>query len=227
MGFISLGLCAISLSLMRVRVFPKEKRALLDLSAFREPPFALFTIGLFFTFIGLYTPIFYIQSYAIQNQIMDTNLAFYMLPILNAASIFGRVVPNFFADKTGPLNMLIPCALVAAILVFSWIGIMNTPGLIVFAILYGFFSGTFVSLPPTALISLSPHLRVVGTRMGMSFAFSALGLLVGTPVSGAILNVTHRYLGPQILAGGTILVAACCLIAARLYKAGGKLLVKA
>jgi hypothetical protein len=36
------------------------------------------------------------------RKIMDTNLAFYMLPILNAASIFGRVVPNFFADRTGP-----------------------------------------------------------------------------------------------------------------------------
>jgi len=227
LGFLALALSAISLSLMQVRVLPKEKRALLELAAFREPPFTLFTIGLFFSFMGLYTPIFYIQTYAIQERIMDTNLAFYILPILNAASIFGRVVPNFFADKTGPLNMLIPCALIAAVLVFCWIGIKDTPGLMIFAVLYGFFSGTFVSLPPTTLISLSPRLRVVGTRMGMSFAFSALGLLVGTPVSGAILNAAGQFLGPQLLAGGTILAAAGFMIAARLYKVGGKLTVKA
>ena len=227
LGFLALALSTVSLSLMRVRVLPKEKRALLEPAAFREPPYTLFTIGLFFAFIGLYTPIFYIQSYAIQENIMDTNLAFYVLPILNAASIFGRVVPNFFADKTGPLNMLIPCALAAAILSFGWIGIKTTPGLMVFAILYGFFSGTYVSLPPTALVSLSPHLRVIGTRMGMSFAISALGLLVGTPVSGAILKSTGRFLGPQLLAGSTILAAAAFMVASRLYKVGPKLAIKA
>lgn len=158
---------------------------------------------------------------------MDTNPAFYMLPILNAASIFGRVVPNFFADKTGPLNMLVPCALAAAILAFGWIGIMTTPGLIVFAILYGFFSGAYVSLPPTALVSLSPDLRVIGTRMGMSFAISALGLLVGTPVSGAILKSTGHFLGPQLLAGSTILAAAGFTTAARLSKVGPGLAIKA
>lgn len=212
---------------MRLKVLPKEKRALLELTAFREPPYTFFTIGLFFAFMGLYTPIFYVQTYAIQEKIMDTNLAFYMLPILNAASIFGRVVPNFFADKTGPLNMLVPCALAAAILAFGWIGIMTTPGLIVFAILYGFFSGAYVSLPPTALVSLSPDLRVIGTRMGMSFAISALGLLVGTPVSGAILNSTGHFLGPQLLAGSTILAAAGFTTAARLCKVGPGLAIKA
>lgn len=212
---------------MRIRVHPKEKRALLELAAFREAPYTLFTLGLFFAFMGFYTPIFYIQTYAIEERIMDANMAFYLLPILNAASIFGRVVPNFYADKTGPLNMVIPCALVAATLAFSWIAIKDAAGIIAFAILYGFFSGTFVSLPPTTLISLSPNLRVVGTRMGMSFAFSGLGLLVGTPVSGAILNNTHRFLGPQLLAGATILVAATCMIAARICKAGLKLTVKA
>lgn len=222
-----MALCAISLSVMRVRVFPKEKRALLELAAFREPAYTFFTLGLCFAFIGLYTPIFYIQTYAVQEKIMDTNLAFYMLPILNAASIFGRVVPNFFADRTGPLNMLIPCALAAAILAFGWIGIQSTPGLIIFAILYGFFSGAFVSLPPTALVGLSPHLRVIGTRMGMSFAISALGLLVGTPVSGSILKSTGHFLGPQLLAGSTILLAAACVVASRLYKVGPKFKVRA
>lgn len=222
-----MALCAISLSVMRVRVFPKEKRALLELAAFREPAYALFTIGMALAFMGLYTPMFYIQTYAIQEKVMDTNLAFYVLPILNAASIFGRVVPNFFADKTGALNMLIPCALAASVLAFGWIGIKSVPGLMIFAILYGFFTGAFVSLPPTALVGLSPHMRVIGTRMGMSFGVSALGLLVGTPVSGAILKSTGHFLGPQLLAGSTVLAAATCIVASRLYKVGPRLMVKA
>ena len=131
----------------------------------KEPPYILFTFAMFLGFVGLYTPIYYISSYAIQEHITDTNLGFYMLPILNAASVFGRIIPNFFADKIGPLNILIPCSLAAGILAFCWIRIKEKARLIVFATLYGFFSGTYVSLPPTALVQLSPTLRVVGTRM--------------------------------------------------------------
>ncbi|KAI9810734.1 MAG: hypothetical protein M1827_006072 [Pycnora praestabilis] len=226
-GFMALGLLSIALSLMRIRVLPKQKRAFLELPAFKEPPYIMFTIGMFFGFIGLYTPIFYIQTYAIQEHITNTNLGFYMLPILNAASVFGRVVPNFYADRTGPLNMLIPCSLAASILTYAWIGIKNTPGLIVYALLFGFFSGTFVSLPPTAIVSLSPHLGVVGTRMGMAFTIASLGLLIGTPVSGAILNTTGKYIGPQALAASTLMAAAVFMSLARYKKVGLKVFKKA
>lgn len=218
---------SLSLSLMRIRVLPQQRRAFLDLAAFKEPAYVCFTIGFFFAFMGLYTPIYYIQSYAIMKHITDTRLGFYMLPILNASSVFGRVVPNFYADRLGPLNMLIPCCLASCILIFGWIGIEDIAGLIVFALLFGFFSGTFVSLPPTAIVSLSPHLGVVGTRMGMAFTVASLGLLVGTPVSGAILNSTGKWIGPQTLAGATTFVAVFFLVLARICKAGTKISVRA
>ena len=217
----------VSLGVSRVRVLPKQKRALLELSAFREAPYSMFTIGMFFSFLGLYIPIFYIQTYAIQKGITSQNLGFYLLPILNAASIFGRIIPNFIADKAGALNILVPCCFAASILSFAWIGIDKAPGLIVFAILYGFFSGAFVSLPPTAVVALSPHLGVIGTRMGMCFALASLGLLIGTPVSGAILNRTGDFLGPQALSGAMVLLAGSSILASRIIKHGPKLLLKA
>lgn len=42
---------------------------------------------------------------------VDANLAFYCLSILNAASVFGRVLPNFLADYFGPANMLVSTAI--------------------------------------------------------------------------------------------------------------------
>lgn len=107
-----LATLSVSLTVMRVRVQPDQKRRLLQLSAFKEAPFALLSIAEFFGFMGFYVPFFYIQSYAINGSKtnLDTSLAFYLLIILNAASLFGRIIPNFFADKTGPLNMLFPCA---------------------------------------------------------------------------------------------------------------------
>ena len=212
---------------MRVRVLPKERRALLELGAFKEIPYTFFTAGTFCSFIGLYTPIFYIQTYAIQQHITSTNLGFYILPILNAGSVAGRILPNFISDRTGPLNMLIPCSLAAGVLCFGWIGISDIAGLVIFSILYGFFSGAFVSLPPTALVSLSPSLRVVGTRMGMSFAVTSFGILIGTPVSGVLLRTGGSWMPMQAFSASMVLMATVCLVIARVGKHGFKIRARA
>lgn len=74
------------------------------------------------------------------------------LSILNAASIFGRVLPNFVADKIGPYNMIIPFSFATGIMIFGWLGVTTPAGLVVFAILYGFFSGAYISLLPSILM---------------------------------------------------------------------------
>ncbi|KAJ5982839.1 MFS general substrate transporter [Penicillium waksmanii] len=217
-AFLMLGMMLICIAVMRVRVLPPQKRRLLEPRAFLELPFTMFNLGEFFGFMGLYIPFFYVGSYATSKGGMSASLAFYMLPIMNAGSVFGRIIPNFLADKTGPLNMLLPCALISALLAYCWIAITDMPGIIIYCILYGFFSGTFVSLPPTTVVSLSPSLQVVGTRMGMSFFFAGLGLLVGTPVAGAILQ-SYGWLGTQLFCACCVVVAAAAMMVARLTKA--------
>ena len=224
-----LATLAISLTVMKVRLQPAQKRQLVQLSAFKEPPFTLFSVAEFLGFMGLYVPFFYIQSYATNapNTHIDPSLAFYLLVILNVGSLFGRIIPNFFADKTGPLNMLFPCAAIAALLAFCWIAIRSKAGLVIFCILYGFFSGTFVSLPPTTVVSLSPNLGVVGTRMGMTFPFAGFGLLVGNPVAGAILGTGTNFVGVQAFCGGTVAAAAALVLIARVFKVGAGVVVQA
>ena len=56
--------------------------------------------------------------------------------------MLGRLLPNFFADKFGPYNMLLPCLYISAALAFAWFGILNFAGIIVFGLLYGFWSGS-------------------------------------------------------------------------------------
>ncbi|KAJ5179189.1 hypothetical protein N7492_002399 [Penicillium capsulatum] len=207
LGFLCFGTICFSLSIMRVRFQPKDKRKLYQLGAFKEPAFCLFAAAMFLGFLGFYNFLFYVQSYAIETGIVDNNLGFYLLSMLNAASTFGRIGPNFIADHTGPLNMLTPAVTVTSILAFVWIRVHTVPGIIVLAVLYGFFSGGFVSLPPVVMATMTPDVRDLGTRLGMLFAIISIGLLIGTPIGGAILNDTHQYLGVQLF-------TACCLIAA-------------
>lgn len=226
-GFIMFGTQLWVLSVMRLRALPSTgPRKLFDASALREPPFVALSIAVFFGFIGVYVPFYYIQQYAITKGIFERSTAFYLLPILNAASIFGRIIPNFLADKVGPMNILTPFGLIAAVIAFSWMAVTTKSGLICIAVFYGFFSGTFVSLPPSCIIAVTPHLGVLGTRMGMVFAFCSLGLLIGTPVAGAILDSAGGFNGTIVFCGVVVILSSVLVFAARLFKTGLHLRVR-
>ena len=227
LGFISLVTLWFSVSIMKPRYLPRGRRKMVDWSAFREVPYMCFCIAMFFGFIGFYGPVYYIQPFAIDKHVTTPNFGFYLLPILNAASVPGRIIPNFLADYVGPLNILMPCALITGILALCWAGITSLPGTIVFAILYGFFSGGFVSMPPVAVTSLTKDMSKLGTRMGQCFFFSAFGLLCGTPVTGAIQKSPASWLGVQLFSGLTIFIAGLFLVAARVTSKGWELKKKA
>ena len=223
LAFIVLCTLAGSIAVMRIRITPAKKRALVDLGALHEAPFLFFTIGMFFGFMGLYIPFFYIQTYAIENDV-HADTAFYLLSVINAGSILGRVIPNFLADRLGPINVITPGTLAASIIAFAWIGIKTTPGLFIFCVLYGFFSGSIVSIPPTVIVTISPHLGVVGTRMGMAFALSGLGTLVGTPIAGLLIR-EKGFVGAIVFCGASVMLAAWFFLCARIARKSWKIKV--
>ena len=213
LGFMMLATLIVSNSVMRVRVLPAGRRKFLDLTAFREPAYVLFVAGSFLAFMGLYAPFFYAQSYAIDTGIANPNLAFYLLSVINGASTFGRIIPGFVGDIIGPLNMVIPCSLLTSVLCFCLIPARSIASVIIVLALYGLFSGTLVSLPPTIYVHLTRNRAVIGTRMGMGFGITSIGLLVGTPISGAILNATGSFsyvwaFGGALTVAGTLLIMA-------------------
>ncbi|KAJ5569671.1 uncharacterized protein N7459_009101 [Penicillium hispanicum] len=220
-AFVALGGLLFSWAVMKTRLPPpKQARSLLDLSAFREPPFVIFSLGLFFSFVGLYFPFFYLPTYFTNFLHIDGNMAFYIIPVLNAASVFGRITPGILADRLGSLNTIIPISFIATVLAFAWIGIRNEAGSIVFACLYGYASGAIVSLPPTILAKLTPNMSIVGTRMGMSFTFAGTGLLIGNPIAGALLNQDYTvFWKAQLFCAIMVAVGLAFFVVLRLMKA--------
>ncbi|KAJ3542999.1 hypothetical protein NM208_g2232 [Fusarium decemcellulare] len=189
-GFVALvGLLFANVALrLRQRPNNDKRRVLIDWEAFHDAPFTITCLSVFVAFTGLYTPFYYIQSFALNRGLAGGDLALNLLAILNAGSVFGRILPNFLADKFGPFNIMTPCAALTGILIFCLLGVHDGAGLIIYCVLFGFFSGTFVSLLPPLLVSISPDRDRIATRMGMSFTISAIGLLIGSPIAGAILE---------------------------------------
>lgn len=211
-AFVSLATCAFSCSVLRPRFKPTQKRALVQLSAFKEIQYSLFTLALFLGFLGFYNFLIYVQPWAIENGILNATLGFYLVPILNATSIFGRITPNMLADYTGPLNMLTPAAAITALIAYCWIAVNSAAGIIVLTALYGFFSGGFVSMPPVVMMTITKDFRDLGTRLGMCFSLCSIALLIGTPIGGAILSSTGSYLGVKAFCGSCL--ASCAIILA-------------
>ena len=97
------------------------------------------------------------------------------------------------------------------------------------ALLFGFFSGIFIALPPVLFVALTKDKSKIGTRMGMGFAMIGLGVLCGGPGGGGILGNDSRNLewtGVWVYAGVAGLVAATIFTVLRVMRGGLKLNVK-
>ncbi|KAK1585259.1 major facilitator superfamily transporter [Colletotrichum navitas] len=220
-AFILLGLSVIPAVTMHTRLPPSgHKRSLVDQTALRDPAFTLVVVGSFIAFLAMYVPYFYIQLFAVNHGIGSSDFSAYFVTLLSAGSIPGRVIPNYLADKVGALYMHIAVAAGSAILMFAWLGIRNMAGLIVFAILYGLFSGGLVSISPTVVVSLSPDLSRVGTRMGMMNFIAGIAILVGTPIAGAILGDYGEVAWQSMIGYGAaaLTVGSMCLTLAKIFQ---------
>ncbi|EKV05875.1 Monocarboxylate transporter, putative [Penicillium digitatum PHI26] len=214
-GFIILFMVLIAMITVRERLPPRYGKVLLP-AAFTRAPYTLVTLGIFFMMWGLFTPFFYLPQYA-QSHGMDSQLSTYLLSILNAASVFGRVLPGMVADKIGRFNILIITGVCTGILLLCWIAITSSAAIVVFAVLYGFFSGGIVSLMSPCIAQVTPSPDQIGTHLGMSMAIIGLAGLTGTPICGALLEKYGTYTRAAIFSGVVMLFGSVLVIAARLH----------
>lgn len=211
--FVTLGVSNI---VMRPARTPRLKRAFFDWSALTDVPFVLFVLGCVFTFLGLYTTFFYVATYAVQTDIMTPSTATYLVTVLNAASVFGRILPNIPAITLhlGPLNMMIVSVVSLSLLVLCLNAGPNSPGLWALVSLYGFFTGSFFSLQPTIFAHLTKDTPRLGTRIGMASTCMSFGLLFGAPSSGALLR-TFGFSASWAWSGVSLFMGAMAMVGSR------------
>lgn len=159
LGFIMLFLFIVANIFLRSRL-PRQKvtlRGVLpDFKIFwdGDGALALATAGLFFMELGLFIPIGYLTSYCIANGV-DESFSYQIIAILNAASVPGRALPGFIADKLGRYNtmtfMLWLCMVVSLCIWLPAAMVTTDAGTtkslaIVFAVFFGFTSGSNLGL---------------------------------------------------------------------------------
>lgn len=214
----------IPLVCLRPIKYPCAPRRLFHVESFTDVPYVLFALGMLFGFMGISVVSFYIELYAASRANVSAQTGFFLLAIINAGSAFGRILPNFLADRMGLLNMQITVAFCSAVLSLALLAVRNTDGILAFCVLFGFFTGPFASLPTPIVASLTSDLSTLGGRLTMAFIACGFGGLIGTPIAGAILSTKggDNWIGLQAWSGALLALATLFMCSARTARVGFK-----
>ena len=220
MAFVALALASVACGILcrKPGVAARKSRAVIDPAAFREPSFAVFAAALFLGLLAYFFPLFYITSFAMGRLHTSADFAFYLTSITNGASFVGRLLPVWLklaGTEVPALNMLWFWTCVGTVLLFTWMAVTSVAGFVVWCVAWGVLSGAWVTYtaPAAAHPTLAPTLGQLGGRMGMAWAASGLGTLVGTPIAGTLVDVAaSQYARAQALAGAFMAGASVLLL---------------
>ncbi|KAB5583438.1 major facilitator superfamily transporter [Coniochaeta sp. 2T2.1] len=217
-AFMILGLLIIANLTVTSRTPPRRTALSREAMAkpFKERGFQILLVGLFFLTLGLFIPIDYLQIQGLQAG-MKPQLAQYLIAILNAGSLFGRLAAGAMADKIGKYNIFTTATCTAGIFTLAlWIPAHSDGSIIAYAVIYGFFSGAYVSLIGALVAQISP-LQEIGYRSGVVFLTCSIPGLVTNPIAGQILeNTASGWTGLKafsgvMLIGGSLILGVCRL----------------
>lgn len=142
-----------------------------------------------------------------------------------AHSLFGRLLTGFLADRIGKYNVFTLAASATGISTLAlWlpIGQDNDAVRMAYAVLYGFFSGAYVSLIAGLVAQISP-MNEIGFRTGLVFFVNSIGALTTSPIAGAILDRENgSWSGVKVFSGVFCIAGTVFVFAARVYKIGWK-----
>jgi MFS family permease len=258
LALVLLVLCAISVAFCRSRLSSAEKGTekrvnwrdtLPDPRIFMDGTGAMAgtTLAVLLTDLAYFIPITYIPSYYIDRQHLSHEealsgsaaFAYQLLAILNAASCVGRYAAGDLADRFGRYNTMIISLLLCmvSVLCFWLVDILipasedhNSALLIVFILLFGFCSGSNVSLTPICLGQLC-ETKDYGRYYASCYTVVAFGVLASIPIAGSLLNAVDdtgkkKYWGLALFAGGSYAAAFLAMAWVRVRVKGWRWRVK-
>lgn len=220
--FIQVTVALIASVLMKPRLPPRKSGPLIEWVAFKEMPYTMYLISIFFAFIAIYVGFFYVGIFGRDVLGVSQTTSIQLLLTMNGVGLLGRIVANYTAGKfTGPLNLIIFYTISVGIVFFSWLAVDSISGLWAWAVVQGVFNAGIQALFPVVLTSLTDDPKKMGIRSGMGFTTAGFAVLIGPPIAGALVErMNGSYVGLQVFGGAVMVLSAGFQIAARVAKVG-------
>ena len=247
LGLILLLLCIITVTFCRARVPPRNgdrttwRDTLPDPRIFIDGTGAMSvtTAAVVLTDLAYFVPVAYVPSYYLERQEISPDkiltgkaaFAYQLLAIFNACSCVGRYVAGDLADRFGRYNTMIVSMSLCVVSVFGLfladVLVTDLPSislLVVFVVLFGFFSGSNISLTPICLGQLC-ETQEYGRYYASCYTIVAFACLFSIPIAGSLLEATkvsgkERYWGAVTFIGISYVVAMLCFVWVRVRMKG-------
>lgn len=215
-GFLVLALYLVSYLVLldrgRGRTAPPVVRRFFDASALTDLPFMALSVASLLSATAFYIPLLYLPLFTrVRVPSVDPGLKIHLLAILNGASVVGRLLAGLAAAVFGPTETIAVSLAVGSAMLFCWIAVHDVPGTVVWSVFWGMVYGILVTLPGAFIPPFCPSMAVIGTRTGMYWSWVGLGMLIGSPIGGAIYDLRSAgadYWHLQVFAGVFMMGAA-------------------
>lgn len=200
-GFLSLFLLSIAAVTLRPLNI-RRKGSLILPEAFKKPAYSIVVVAMFFVILGFWSPYFFVADYGLAHGV-SPHLANYLFAFLNAGSLVGRVGGGFVALYLGAFNAMVFACFATALLLYCWLAITSTAGLIIFSLLFGATSGLIIALMFPVIAQMADH----PSKASLHFTTLTRSLLTSLPQIGTYLGQAVFLIGFSALAGGPIIGA--------------------
>lgn len=236
-GFIDIFCCIVLCLLIRSRLPPRPGQSVLpDFRIFRDKSYLLLTVGIFAMEWALFVPITYLTTFAVSTGAFSPAFSYQLLAIFNAGSCIGRWVPGFLADKLGRFNSMIAAlAVCSAVSLTFWLpaSLLHPTTAaeanaikalsIIYAVLFGFASGSNISLTPVCVGQLCDTSQY-GRYYATCYTVVSFSTLTGIPIAGSLIQATGgEYWGIVVWTALCYVLASGCFVWSRALQVGWKL----
>ncbi|CAF3564771.1 unnamed protein product [Rotaria socialis] len=195
----------------------------IDLNLLKDFSFALFAISNFLTSLGFNVPYNFANDLAGDANVVQHKRHWIIMSI-GVSNCLGRVIIGYLADRSW-VNRL---TLYNTTLIIAGISTMFAPFCnssvathMIYASLFGFFSGGYVGLTSIIIVDLV-GVDKLSDAFGVLLLFQGIAVAIGTPVVGSmrdnLSDLARPYLWPYLIFGGSILLSGLILFAIPILK---------
>ena len=146
------------------------------------------------------------------------DISTYVLAILNALSIIGRILPPHLGDKIGRLNVLILGVFLCGVLQYGlWYPASGTLLIIAFSVVWGAASGIYISVYPSVIPQIF-GMKDNRSRLVIFLLCGVPGCMAGPSLAGLLIKGTgaEGYNNMAWFTGTTMVVSSVLLLILRL-----------
>ncbi|KAJ1665518.1 hypothetical protein EV178_003160 [Coemansia sp. RSA 1646] len=200
--------------LMKKRIQLPRRHKIIDVQMLRSSYFVVLFFAALFACGAYYMPYYFMPSFSVVALSMSEEWGANISSILNASSIVGRIATGMLADRIGTLNTLfISFSISTASILALWLPFKTLGTLVASAVVFGFTSGSIVSLLPVAIVELFGVERIPST-LGLVYISYTIGTFISSPVGGVLLDVYGHGTNytPLIIYSGMFFLVAAFLI---------------